>query len=116
MGVIDRTKVLHCPRCAEVMIYDKKMDFWQCPLCDGQFWEDSDKLTALEREKKVWESEEELQKRLRWSLSMQASLSYHPEPLPAGPPAPSAGGRGKSGKRKKAKRNAKLITERYLLE
>lgn len=31
-------KELVCPKCGGPMHYDKKMEFWKCLLCEGEFW------------------------------------------------------------------------------
>jgi len=34
----DQGEILKCPKCGEVMLFDKDYGFWKCPRCDGEFW------------------------------------------------------------------------------
>ncbi|RJQ25536.1 MAG: hypothetical protein C4589_11090 [Peptococcaceae bacterium] len=60
-------KILHCPRCGEIMIYEKQ-GFWCCPRCDGEFWDDESKLLLLKSEERTRAQEEQLQKQMRWAV------------------------------------------------
>ncbi len=35
--MLQSAKILRCPCCGEVMIY-QELGFWRCPVCDGEFW------------------------------------------------------------------------------
>lgn len=101
---IDQKEIIHCSitTCGEVMIYDRQKEFWSCPRCGSEFWPNVRALSAIERERKSLERQEEERQRVRW---MVGSWLY-PDPLPAGRAKPGGGG-SKSGGRKKRKKVAK---------
>lgn len=68
------TDILHCPRCSETMIFDKALDFWKCPRCDGEWWEDTSKLQHLEREARYKKMEFDLREQLRWTIGAEPTM------------------------------------------
>ena len=102
---IDRKEIIHCSiaTCNEVMIYDRQKEFWSCPRCGSEFWPNVRALTAIERERKSLERQEEERQRVRLHL---CRARMYPDPLPAGRAKPGGGG-SKSGGRKKRKKVAK---------
>ena len=30
-------EILKCPKCGEIMLYEKEPGFWKCPICAGEF-------------------------------------------------------------------------------
>lgn len=97
--------IKRCLDCDEVMIYNKPMEFWECPLCNGQWWPDERKkkeiISELESEKKYWEYREKLRHVLHSRLTIVNPGGYIP--------GTKKGCGNKSGrKRKKPKKKANL--------
>lgn len=96
MAQISREVILHCPRCGEVMIYEQEQDFWRCPRCCGEWWEDESKVRFIESEKREKEDKEKLRWQLRWSLA-----KGYTEVLPLGGAIGYKGRGNKSGRKRK---------------
>jgi hypothetical protein len=82
-----------CPNCPGNVEMVKIDDHWQCPICNGQWWE-PDKPERGEYKKK-----EEI------SISSPALMLWHKEDINYKPPLPAGawkfGGGSKSGKKRK---------------
>ncbi|OPX89585.1 MAG: hypothetical protein A4E53_01468 [Pelotomaculum sp. PtaB.Bin104] len=102
MGIrLTQEEILHCPRCGEVMIYDKKNDFWRCPKCGGEWWEDESKLKAKQERENDKLAAEIFIMQSRWSLGTR--YTEVPPLIPI--IDPSSRGSRSSRKKKKPPRN-----------
>jgi ribosomal protein L37AE/L43A len=99
--------ILHCPRCGEVMIHEKKQGFWKCPRCGGEFWDDESKLAMLEQKEAEKVVAVELRKQLLWSLG-----KGYTEVLP--PVAVWVPGKGSRKSGRKRKKPVKRFLPGYL--
>lgn len=68
LAKVSKVEILHCPRCSEVMIHDKR-GFWRCPKCGGEWWDDESRLAVIRERESALMSEEHLRHQIRWSLS-----------------------------------------------
>lgn len=66
---ISREKILHCPDCGEVMLYDKANEFWHCPKCGGEWWRNQSKLQQVIEEQVRLAAYPEERRRILWSLN-----------------------------------------------
>ena len=57
------------------MTYDKGFQYWFCPRCKGEFWEDSEELKELREEAKEKQQQAKLVDFHKWHIS---SASYKP--------------------------------------
>jgi|GEM_PF-3026931 len=106
----NREGTLYCPRCGEKMVYDP-MDFWKCPRCGGEFWDDEEKLAEVQAQELAFAARGELREQLKWSLGKR-----YTEVLPLEPVIDwrSRGSR-KSGRKRKKPVFKPISTQRYML-
>lgn len=104
-------EILHCPRCGEVLVREPQ-DFWKCPQCGGEWWDDSSKLAEMKAEERSRVLASELRQQMLWSLSKQ----YTPVLPPVVIIDPNKRSGSRSGrKRKKEKLKPLLMSERHYL-
>lgn len=86
----DRTEIIKCPNCGEVMLHDKEFGYWKCPRCD---WE-------------VWPKVEIRQAEMPPALVNKMVRETYEEEIRTGYVPGKKKNRSKSGRTKKAEKNA----------
>lgn len=99
------SEVLRCPRCNTEMVYDEQREFWRCPNCGGEFWEDVDKLDLIRE-----------QEQARVVPGTFYFLPHATTPVlpPVAVVVPGKGSR-KAGRKWKSGKQYKPWTQRYML-
>jgi len=87
---------LKCSRCSEEMQYHEKEEFWKCPSCGGEFWDDQEKLKEYLSEQRNREASEQLRKQLLNSIGKR-----YTEVMPTGYVPCKKKSSSKSGRKRK---------------
>lgn len=106
-------KILKCPRCQEILIYDKREGYWICPFCNGQWWDDEQKLEVISQEEKYRLLEQENYHRQLWTLGAGYRQAALP-PIPARNFSKRSSG-NKSRRRKRRKQRRYTEARRFTL-
>lgn len=91
---------LSCPRCDGPMIFHVSHEFWSCTNCQGEFWEDTDRLKEM-RDETASNAKKEALRQLTYSHVMSVRASIEPKPYSYVPGTKKRGGSKPGRKRKK---------------